>query len=348
MKVTAQSIAKECGVSRGTVDRVVNGRPGVAPEVRSRVEQAISRAGYRTPKARHSQSEIKAALLIPHWEFRYYISEMQRGAKRVARYAAGDGFRLIFEQMHSRTTREYLECIEKLLTQNVRGIVLNASDLPTIRQEIDRLDRQGVKVVTYDSDVRESCRICHVGQDHTRSGRIAAGLMQRIAPTGDMLVVTGNSEFSTHRDRVNGFCSRMAERGIDAPHCQIIECLERYDLTFDGVLREIRANPRIRGIYMATESVDACVAALSRAKLTYPVKVVCNDLTPWSREYLLDGRVDFVIHQDFARQAERSVMILYELLCKNRHPVEDVEYIATSIISREMVEDHKVSSRKNL
>ena len=38
MKVTAQWIADQCGVSRGTVDRVVNGRPNVSPEVRERLE----------------------------------------------------------------------------------------------------------------------------------------------------------------------------------------------------------------------------------------------------------------------------------------------------------------------
>ena len=46
MKVTAQWIAEQCGVSRGTVDRVVNGRPNVAPEVRERVQKIISEYGY--------------------------------------------------------------------------------------------------------------------------------------------------------------------------------------------------------------------------------------------------------------------------------------------------------------
>ena len=45
MKVTAQWIAEQCGVSRGTVDRVVNGRPNVAPEVRERVQKIISEYG---------------------------------------------------------------------------------------------------------------------------------------------------------------------------------------------------------------------------------------------------------------------------------------------------------------
>ena len=45
MKVTAQWIADQCGVSRGTVDRVVNGRPNVSPEVRKRIQKLISEYG---------------------------------------------------------------------------------------------------------------------------------------------------------------------------------------------------------------------------------------------------------------------------------------------------------------
>ena len=43
MKVTAQWIADQCGVSRGTVDRVVNGRPNVSPEVRAEMKKTLDR-----------------------------------------------------------------------------------------------------------------------------------------------------------------------------------------------------------------------------------------------------------------------------------------------------------------
>ncbi len=43
MKVTAQWIAEQCGVSRGTVDRVVKRPTNVAPEVRERVQKIIKR-----------------------------------------------------------------------------------------------------------------------------------------------------------------------------------------------------------------------------------------------------------------------------------------------------------------
>ena len=56
MKVTAQWIADQCGVSRGTVDRVVNGRPNVSPEVRERIQKLISEYGYKTPTQRQASS----------------------------------------------------------------------------------------------------------------------------------------------------------------------------------------------------------------------------------------------------------------------------------------------------
>ena len=54
MKVTAQWIADQCGVSRGTVDRVVNGRPNVSPEVRERIQKLISEYGYKPPTQRQA------------------------------------------------------------------------------------------------------------------------------------------------------------------------------------------------------------------------------------------------------------------------------------------------------
>ena len=60
MKVTAQWIADQCGVSRGTVDRVVNGRPNVSPEVRERIQKLISEYGYKTPTQRQAAASASS------------------------------------------------------------------------------------------------------------------------------------------------------------------------------------------------------------------------------------------------------------------------------------------------
>lgn len=341
MKITAQHIAEACGVSRGTVDRVVNGRGSVAPEVRERVQRMIDETGYRTPRIRRQNGSmhVRIGFIIPSWDIKYYPTRMRQGVKSALRRIGESNFEVLIEEMHGRSVKEYMQCISKLQEAGVSGIVLNPSDVLPMQTEIDRLTEAGIPVVTCNSDVPESRRLCHIGQDLRRSGRMAAGLMARLIGEGDILIVTGNSEFTAHRGRVDGFCSRLAELGIDRGRWDLIECIERYDLTYDGVLHALRQNPQLRGVYMANESVRGCVEALERARPARPVHVICNDLTPWSREYLLNGRVDFVIDQDFARQGERAVLVLYDLFFRDRKPDRHTEFVRTSVIIREMVED---------
>ena len=51
---TIQMVADLAGVSRGTVDRVLNNRSYVKEEVRARVLEAVEELGYLSPHAFHS------------------------------------------------------------------------------------------------------------------------------------------------------------------------------------------------------------------------------------------------------------------------------------------------------
>ena len=70
----------------------------------------------------------------------------------------------------------------------MRGLVLNAPDNIVIAAEIERLSKAGVAVVTYNSDLPNSTRVCHVGQDLMKSGKIAAGLMARSLSPKDRIL----------------------------------------------------------------------------------------------------------------------------------------------------------------
>ena len=49
-RITINQIARDAGVSKQTVSRVLNNRPDVAPETRQRVQSIIDRKGYRPSK----------------------------------------------------------------------------------------------------------------------------------------------------------------------------------------------------------------------------------------------------------------------------------------------------------
>lgn len=62
-ELTLEDIAKQVGVSRSTVSRVVNGSPNVSPEVRKRVLKAIQATGYQPNAAARSLASQRSRML---------------------------------------------------------------------------------------------------------------------------------------------------------------------------------------------------------------------------------------------------------------------------------------------
>ena len=73
-KATIQMVADLAGVSRGTVDRVLNNRSYVRADVRERVLDAIRDTGYVSPRESHQQQmdaslqPVKLGVLMPNWD----------------------------------------------------------------------------------------------------------------------------------------------------------------------------------------------------------------------------------------------------------------------------------------
>ena len=339
MKPTIQSIARMCGVSRGTVDRVLNDRPYVSADIRKKVLRAVQVTGYVHPrKNAPSDRGTQIGFLVSEMGKRLFPpADRARHPARRARPAPGE-LSLHIETMGSRSDREYIQRIDALLAAGANGIILNAADNVLLRSKIEQLADQDIPVVTYNSDLPTSRRVCHVGQDLAKSGQVAAGLLARSLSTQDkILAITGNLEFQSHRRRVESFCAHAAALGIESDRVQLVECFERYDLTYNAILHTLQQDSKVRGVYMGTESVPACMDAIKKAGLKYKVHVVANDLTQPAIRGLKNGLLDFVVEQDFSAQAYEAILILYALLAHKRSPKSPLRYIETSIYTKELL-----------
>ena len=77
-------VADMAGVSRGTVDRVLNNRAHVSPEVYERVMDAIQSTGYLSPRNAYQKTllnqnftPLKIGVLLPNWSghFKWEVSD---------------------------------------------------------------------------------------------------------------------------------------------------------------------------------------------------------------------------------------------------------------------------------
>lgn len=341
-KPTTQMIAQLCGVSRGTVDRVLYHRGNVRPDIRQRVQNVIDELGYQPPRMRN-KSEIappscRIGFLVHQWYNHYFKEQTFSGLRMAEQELTPLGCEIITQEMNSRSIDEYLTRIRSLLKERVDGLILNAGNHEVIQTEIDRAAALGVPVITYDSDIYPSRRICHIGQDVFKCGRVAAGLMAtHLTNRDEILIVTGDLSFALHRERVNGFCNRLDELGFHRDCYTIAECYERFDLVSDTVREKLVSRPKLDNIYMAVESVTGCVDGIRKARRPERVHVVCHDMTPGNRQLLESRMVDFILDQTFAMQAYRAARTLFNLLRHDSYPDSEFLYTDIRIVSPELL-----------
>lgn len=342
MKVTIKMIAEKAGVSTGTVDRVLHNRPNVKHEVRERVEAVIRELDYQPNKAAralaHRENYKRLAIIFPSWSG-YFRRDIEHGIADAEESLSDFGVAVQSYIYDQRNHAECLDILDALQKTHVDGVALCAENSVLIREKINDLYERHIPVVTFNSDIADSRRICFVGQETLRSGRVAAEILSKYLHDSDeILVVLGNYEYSGHKARVDGFLQRFAEIGMPHERFHIIECYNEYTITFDKVYDALVANPKIRYIYMANRSVTACAEVLRRLGLAGKIRIVCHDVSDTICQLLREGVVDFTIEQDIYAQGYRPLMILGNLLMSRRTPERLYQYTALNIINAENLE----------
>lgn len=338
MAVTMQQVAELAGVSRGTVDRVLHGRPNVNAVVREKVLRAAEKLGYRCKKAA-SAPRHRAAILIPQWTDTYFNRQVISGIRRALRYIADDSFELLEVPLRTMTSQELVGAIGQQVENGVDGLIVRAENTPEVYLAIRQALDKGIRVITYDGDIPDSGRVCFVGQDLMKAGAIAAGVMARLIRYSEhVLVVTGNMRMEAHKGRVDGFCSHLCELGFPSDAYHIIETNEM-PLADRGACRagDLGGPSDPRGIYVHAAGFRLHRRTAPRGRRARVCMVVCNDLTPAAKRYLKEGTVDFVIGQSFWQESFRAVIAMYQLLARNITPKETAYYTDLTLVCKEML-----------
>ncbi len=322
---TIQMVADHAGVSRGTVDRVINNRSYVKDTVRTRVLEAIQAVGYLPPRTLHhltlSDSDympLRLGVLLPNWTG-HFKSEITRGIEAARAELQEFGIQVAVRECRTEVPAETLELLDELLQEEVKGIAICAVNDFLIEQKIDWLADQGIPVITFNSDLPNSRRLGFIGQDYDKSGRIAGELMSKcVSPHALILAMAGNLEFYGHRKRLEGFCTRMRELGFQNEQLIVAETYNDYMMTYRRVQDTLTRNPHLDAVYMANRSVVGCAEAIKALGKTGLIRVIAHDVSETTKRLLRQGNIDFTISQDLFGQGYHPLILLRDLLQKGK------------------------------
>ncbi|MDD1063582.1 LacI family transcriptional regulator [Streptomyces cocklensis] len=264
--VGIKDVARQAGVSVGTVSNVINRPDLVAEETRTRVQSVIARLGYvRSESARQLRAGASRimALLVLDMGNPFFVA-VASGAERTAR-AAGLG---VMVCNSAQSVSEELEYLSLFAEQRVRGVLVTPAD-PTGRS-LDGLRSQGIPFVLVDR-VSADPDVCSVSVDDVAGGRLAA---QHLIAAGhrSIVYVGGPPEVPQVRDRKAGALAALAEAGLPADSLTEISA-ERLDVSAgrDAGSRLLGLGKRPTAVFCANDLLALGVLqAMFAARISVP------------------------------------------------------------------------------
>ncbi|SMO81259.1 LacI family DNA-binding transcriptional regulator [Paracoccus laeviglucosivorans] len=304
IKPTLQNIAQRAGVGTATVERVLNGRGGVRPELVERVVTAARALNYskKLPDSHHGLYRIEVMLVRPETTF---YRRLGKAFERIA--ATLDPVivvhRTFTEEMNPR------QIATRIASTAMRraGLILAVPDNPEIRAAVEAVAANGlpvVNVVTRASDRAGE----FVGIDNYAAGRSAALFTARMARGRGPVMALGHPIYRVHRERIAGFSDYLRDhpaKGLEFNWMGF--SLDDESRSADLLFAALKRHPDMAALYNAGGANAALIDVLRRDPRGRDIFYVGHELTDYTDRALRDGVMDVVLDQAPEAQARRAI-----------------------------------------
>ena len=211
MKTTIADIAKEAGVSKATVSRVLNeSAAGVGVETRSRVKAIIERLDFEPCGVARGLATGKSrsvGLVIPDIADPFFPL-LIRGIEDALR---GPSYGLFLCDSDLDISRE-TDHLRMLLEKRVDGVILNSTDSDCDCQ-LDLLEKRSVPYILLDRMIEARATAAGVYADNRKGARIATEYLLK-GGSRRPLFISGPEALSVSKLRKAGFEDACREAGI--------------------------------------------------------------------------------------------------------------------------------------
>jgi LacI family transcriptional regulator len=303
-------IARQSGLSRATVDRVLHGREGVRPETVAQVDQAIAEL-----ERQRGQVQLSARTRI--------LDLVMQAPDRFAN-AARDALEIELRALRPAVVRarsrlsEHSDpaaavgALDDIVHRGSDGVILKAPDAPEVAAAVDRLAEAGIPTVTFVTDVRASRKAAYVGVDNRAAGATAAYLITRWAgPAGTVLVTLSHSSFRGEEEREIGFRETLAELAAERKIHEVTDTDGLDQTMLIAVRAALALHPAINAVYSVGGGNRATLAAFDELG-TVPTVFIAHDLDGDNRSLLRTRRISAVLHHDLRADMRRAARLLLQ------------------------------------
>jgi len=205
-----------------------------------------------------------------------------------------------------------VKIIQDTVGAKTDGIAISVIEADALVSTINDTMKQGIPVITFDSDSAKSNRLCYLGTKNYEAGVQAGKAALSLFPNGGKLVAfVGNMSAQNARDRFNGFADALKgskvsflrdpytdDKDANTARKNVEDALTKYGGQVNGLV----------GLY--SYNGPAIVNAVMAQKRRDKIKIICFDAEPDTLTNLQKGLVDLTVVQKPYEFGRLSIMLL--------------------------------------
>ena len=318
--VGIKEIAQALGISIGTVDRALHGRPGISPLTRTRVLNTAQTLGYRPNVAARYlklRRKLRIAVHMPR-EIAAFFDSLTEGIREAA--APFDSSVELEVRTHRRLGEGDLELFQQALNEQTNGIILAPGHPNDLKPWIRKAARNHIPVVCVATDAPNTERLTAVSSDPYTSGAMVAELFLRtVQKPGPVLLVTGDLSTFDHAEKLRGFHEFLAT----GDHLVLKGVIQAHDdpkEAYRNVSKYLARVPHLRALYVSTANSIPVIRALEEAGRLGELAVMTTDFFPELIPLIRSGKVLGTVYQRPQTQGRMAFQALYRFLVERKSP----------------------------
>lgn len=327
--ITIKEIAKLAGTSRGTVDRVLNGRGNVNPALERHILQIAKEHNYHSNPfgkalVRGGQKYRIGVVInsVGNPFFDFVLAGIMETAAKYKDY----GMEVHIQKIKGYDEQEQLQALDTLLADRPDAVAITPLDTPAVARRLSAL--APLPIVTLNNDIHIEKKLAFIGCDYLNSGSLSADIANMLLPEGgEVSIITGSYKLLGHNERIQGFRNVLAER--QSIHIVSVDENNDDDDTSYRVTTEVLRAHQPRLIYFCAAGTEGGVRAVSDSSALVQV-VVVDDIGPM-RRFLQQGVIQAIVTQQPYRQGAMMVETCFEYLIYGKSPEHVHNYMENQV-----------------
>jgi LacI family transcriptional regulator len=344
-KVTIKDISIIAGVSRGTVDRVINGRGNVSGEIEKKIIKIARDLGYEKnlmASALASNRIYKVAIVCPDPGSDIFWGQPREGIGSALELVRHYGLQVDYFDYNLFRKDEFGMQMENAINAKPDAILTAPTFTHESLEFLDVAQKLNIPFITINTEIHHPGILCYVGQNSFNSGYLAGRLFHlRLSPGDEIIAINLGHNLANaqhYSDKVAGLKEyflkhNMLENPVHFYEFDQFMDSNRLDEFWQGIRK---AHPKIKGIFFTNSRAYRLIPLIPAEELR-KIHTVGFDMIEPNIKLLKEDKLDFIINQNPIQQGYMGIMNFVNHFVLHKE-VQETQYLPLDIVLKENVD----------